>query len=303
MTTTSFVTTISVDQAPAEVFSAVANPRAWWSEEIEGGTANLNDEFTYHYQDVHLCRMKLIEVIPDQKIVWLVLDNYFNFVQDQTEWKGTQIIFEISESDQNTELRFTHLGLVPEHECFGICRDAWTSYIQNSLHSLITNGVGQPNPKEGATENVPSQSYQTNLTVSASPRKVFECINDVTKWWTENLEGDSKALQSEFAVRFGDIHFSRQKLVEHVPYKKVVWLVTESELTFLGNKQEWDNTRISFELTSLDEKFTQLHFTHEGLVPEIECYDACSNAWSQYLQGSLASLINTGQGNPTKKEY
>jgi hypothetical protein len=147
MTTPDFTTTLLVDQAPNQVFNAINNVRGWWSEEIEGGTDKLNDEFTYHYEDVHRCKIKLIEVVADKKIVWLVLDNYFKFTKDKTEWTGTKIIFEIATRDNKTQLRFTHLGLVPEYECFDICRNAWSTYIQNSLRSLITTGKGQPNGK------------------------------------------------------------------------------------------------------------------------------------------------------------
>ena len=79
MATSDFTTTLLVEQTPTEAFNAINNVRGWWSEEIEGSTDKLNDEFTYHYQDVHRCKMKLTEVIPDKKVVWLVLDNYFNF--------------------------------------------------------------------------------------------------------------------------------------------------------------------------------------------------------------------------------
>jgi hypothetical protein len=98
--------------------------------------------------------MKLIEVIPDQKVVWLVLDNYFKFTKDKSEWIGTKVIFEISPKDNKTALRMTHQGLVPAYECFEICRDAWTNYIQNSLRNLIVTGKGQPNGKDKpGTEN------------------------------------------------------------------------------------------------------------------------------------------------------
>ena len=144
-----FTTTLLVDQTPEEIFNAVTNPRAWWSEEIEGGTAKLNDEFTYRYKDVHRAKMKLIEVIPNKRVVWLVVDNYFNFTEDKKEWTGNKIIFEITQKDHKTQLQFTQEGLVPEYECYDICRDGWTNYVKNSLRSLITKGKGQPNPKEG----------------------------------------------------------------------------------------------------------------------------------------------------------
>jgi hypothetical protein len=143
-----FSATIMVDQVPEAAFAAINNVRGWWSENIEGGTAKLGDEFTYRYKDVHSCRMKLMEVVPSKKVVWLVLDNHFNFTKDKSEWKGTKINFEISRNDDKTEIRFTHLGLVPEYECFDVCSNAWGSYLNGSLRSLITTGKGKPNPKE-----------------------------------------------------------------------------------------------------------------------------------------------------------
>ena len=148
MTTPDFNTTFLVDKTPTEVFNAVTNVRGWWSENIDGGTQQLNDVFTYRFTDVHKCTMKLIEVIPGQKVVWLVLDNYFNFTKDKTEWTGTKIEFEITEKDNQTQLRFTHRGLVPAYECYDICFNAWSGYINKSLHGLITTGKGKPNARE-----------------------------------------------------------------------------------------------------------------------------------------------------------
>lgn len=144
-----FTTTILVDQNPDAAFNAIKNLRAWWSEEIEGNTDKLNEEFLYHYQDVHLCKIKLIEIIPDKKLIYQVLDNQFNFVKDKSEWINTKLIFEIAKQGDKTRVQFTHEGLVPEYECYNVCNDAWTSYIQGSLQSLIITGKGKPNPKEG----------------------------------------------------------------------------------------------------------------------------------------------------------
>jgi Activator of Hsp90 ATPase homolog 1-like protein len=148
MTTTDFTTTILVSQTPEDVFNAINNVRGWWSEEIEGSTDKLNETWTYHYEDRHRCKMKIIEFIPYKKVVWLVEENYFDFTNDKTEWTGNKIIFEITEKEGKTQLQFTQSGLVPEYECYTICQGAWTTYIQKSLQNLITTGKGQPNPKE-----------------------------------------------------------------------------------------------------------------------------------------------------------
>jgi hypothetical protein len=148
MTATDFNAAILVDQTPEEAFNAINNVRGWWSENIEGGTDRLNDEYVYHYKDIHYCKIKVIELVPGKKVVWLVLDNYFKFTQDKTEWKDTKIVFEISPKGNQTEIMFTHEGLVPEYECYEICREAWTNYTTESLRSLIATGKGQPNSKD-----------------------------------------------------------------------------------------------------------------------------------------------------------
>jgi hypothetical protein len=146
-----------------------------------------------------------------------------------------------------------------------------------------------------------TQDYTTSITVDATASDAFKSINKVSKWWTENVEGKSQKLNDEFTVQFGDVHISTQKLVEVIPDKKVVWLVTDSKINFVDDKQEWTGSKISFEISEKENK-TQVRFTHFGLVPDIECFNACSNAWSEYIQGSLLPLINTGKGKPTPKE-
>ncbi|MCX2449778.1 SRPBCC domain-containing protein [Pedobacter sp. PLR] len=148
MSNHNFTTTISVDQTPQEAFDAIVNVRGWWSEEIEGGTEKINDEFTYHYQDIHRCKIRLVEVVPEERVVWLVLENYFDFTKDHTEWTGDKISFEISIKDNKTEIKMTHWGLVPTYECYSICFESWNKFINESLYSLITTGKGQPILKE-----------------------------------------------------------------------------------------------------------------------------------------------------------
>ena len=140
-----FTTTISVAQSPQEAFNAINNVRGWWSAEIDGSTDKLGAEFKFHYKDLHRSAQKITELVPGKRVVWHVSDSHIGFVKDKTEWKGTDVVFEISKKDGKTALRFTHVGLVPAIECYGDCSGAWGFLINESLRSLITAGKGQPN--------------------------------------------------------------------------------------------------------------------------------------------------------------
>lgn len=140
----SFNTSITVDKSPEEVYKSVNNVRGWWSEDIEGTTKDLGSKFFYHHKDVHLTKFKIVEMVPNEKVVWFVTDNFFNFVDDKTEWKYTTVLFEISKKGDKTELVFTHQGLIPIRECYKACEDGWRKFIDQSLYDLITKGKGQP---------------------------------------------------------------------------------------------------------------------------------------------------------------
>jgi hypothetical protein len=138
--TTSFV----VDQSPETVFTSINDVRGWWGEDVEGNNDTVGDEFTYRVRDIHYSKLRVTELVSNQRITWLVLDNRMKFVADQTEWVGTTISFEIVSKGEQTEVRFAHSGLDPEFECFDVCSNAWGSLMHTSLPSLITTGSGTP---------------------------------------------------------------------------------------------------------------------------------------------------------------
>ena len=156
MTTSDFSITLLVDQTPEDVYRAINNVRGWWTEDMEGSSQKLNDEFTVRFfDDIQVTTQKLVEIIPDKKVVWLVTKSELNFLEDRHEWNDTRISFEITEKGNKTQLRFTHLGLVPKIECYKDCSAGWTRYIKGSLLELLTNGKGKPELKSNnQTQNI-----------------------------------------------------------------------------------------------------------------------------------------------------
>src|SRR6478609_7117543 len=131
------------------------------------------------------------------------------------------------------------------------------------------------------------QNFTYTFKTPKGSDEVYKLLLNVRQWWSglfdESFEGTSNKEGDEFTFKAGGgLHDTTQKLIELVPGKKIVWLVTKSNLSFLSDPTEWKGTKISFDL-SVDGKGTQVTFTHEGLVPEVECYGDCTAAWTGYL--------------------
>jgi len=139
------------------------------------------------------------------------------------------------------------------------------------------------------------ENFTAAIAVTKSPGEVFNCIKEVQKWWSKDFEGSCKQLNDTFTIHHPGRHYSKQKLVEVIPNQKIVWLVTESTLYWLQlDTHEWTNTKMIFEL-STDNGKTMLHFLHQGLVPEKECYNLCSKGWGVVIKDWLFNYITTGK--------
>ncbi len=139
--------TFLVDQTPEQAFDAIKNVRGWWSQGIVGDSDGPGDAFTYRYEDLHYSRQELVESVPGERVEWRVLDDaHLKFTRTGGDWKGTRLRFDLRRVGGRTEVRFTHVGLRPESECYAACSEGWGHYVGESLRSLITTGAGQPDP-------------------------------------------------------------------------------------------------------------------------------------------------------------
>jgi hypothetical protein len=144
----SFTTTISVDQTPQQAFAAINDVGGWWSGEIVGTTDQVGGEFTYRYKKLHSSKQKVTELVPGKRVVWLVVDSHLDFTKDKQEWTGTRMIFDIARKGDQTEVRFTHEGLVPTLECYDACFEGWTSLVEGNLRGLMAAGKERPDARE-----------------------------------------------------------------------------------------------------------------------------------------------------------
>jgi hypothetical protein len=131
----------TTDATPEEAFAAINNPRGWWSADIIGATTAVGDEFTYVYEDIHRSTQRVTELVPGSKVIWHVVEGYLNFTKDPAEWTGTDVVFDITQRGDKTEVRLTHVGLDPEIECFDACTKGWEYYAGEQLPKLIKQGV------------------------------------------------------------------------------------------------------------------------------------------------------------------
>jgi hypothetical protein len=135
--------TITAKTTANKVFEKVNQAKGWWAKNFSGSAKKLNNVFTVRFGET-FATFKLVEVVPDKKVVWLVTDCYLHWINDKTEWNGTKIVFDISEKNSSTKIDMTHVGLVPESECYKECKKGWDGHIKESLCKLVTEGKGMP---------------------------------------------------------------------------------------------------------------------------------------------------------------
>lgn len=144
MENSDFTYSMSTQQAPEHVFQTILDVKKWWSgyhdEQFHGDADRINEEFSFSAAGgAHYSKQRLVKLIPNKKIVWLVTEADFSYIENRNEWNGTKLIFEISEEDAETKVTFTHQGLTPRSECYDYCAPSWTQYLQYKLYPLITS--------------------------------------------------------------------------------------------------------------------------------------------------------------------
>jgi hypothetical protein len=133
--------------------------------------------------------------------------------------------------------------------------------------------------------------YTITIEVEKSLHDVFTHLIDLTKWWPEDYEGESLQLNSEFVLKTGDSHYSKNKVIDFVPGNKFGWLTIRSIRK--SDNYDWSGTKMMFELTP-KVGGTRLQFTYDGVVLENE-YDRLVQICDITIKDMLYNFIVNGK--------
>jgi Activator of Hsp90 ATPase homolog 1-like protein len=136
-------TEISTNVTPQEAIDKINHVSEWWSKNFEGKSSKVNDVFTVRFPSGDMYKIRVAEIVPNE-IVWEIMDAFQGWVKNTSEWKGTQIEWEIKEGKKGVTIVLTHVGLVPELECFDRCNKGWDYLMHQSLSKYLTEGKGLP---------------------------------------------------------------------------------------------------------------------------------------------------------------
>lgn len=148
MNGTNYQHTFVVPKTPTQVYDAITRVTDWWTINTDGDTKALGDEFTVQFGDVHGTTQRITESVSGERIVWHVTESHLPWLKDMEEWKGTDIIFAITPTQEGSSVTVTHVGLTPNVECYAQCEKGWDYFIGTSLFKLLTEGVGLPDTTE-----------------------------------------------------------------------------------------------------------------------------------------------------------
>lgn len=136
--------------------------------------------------------------------------------------------------------------------------------------------------------------YERTISIAATPLKVFGTLTNVTEfaaWWAP--AAGSARDGGELSLAFEGIP---QPLVLQVktavPVSQLAWHVTACD--FLT---DWAGTTVHVTIRPIADDSCTVTFRHEGLTPQLECYDMCRAGWDQYVP-SLRDYIQAGTGHP-----
>jgi uncharacterized protein YndB with AHSA1/START domain len=129
--------------------STIEGVAGWWTRETTGvskpkGTMEVGF-LTPAGKRIGGMSMEVIALDPDRKVHW-------RFRTGPEEWIGTDAVFDLSEQDGYTIVRFAHRNWREAVEFTEHCSMKWAIFML-SLKDLVETGKGRPSPDDIKIDN------------------------------------------------------------------------------------------------------------------------------------------------------
>lgn len=129
---------LTINASVKQVYDAITMEdglKGWWTSQT---SAKPKEGSINHFKfgDEYFNKMKISKLNSPSEVYWECVDG-------DKEWIGTNLSFELEEKEGITFLKFSHLNWAEESEFFGFCNHHWGRFL-DSLKALCETGEGQP---------------------------------------------------------------------------------------------------------------------------------------------------------------
>lgn len=135
--------TISAHISSEDAFNRIARVSEWWTQHVSGTAQKVGDTFKVDWGQTWVA-FEIAQSVPFERTIWRVTDCHLHWLKDKSEWKGTELVWDVKSDKGTTIVTLTHAGLTPAVECFGACEAGWNFYFGKSLAQFLTQGLGLP---------------------------------------------------------------------------------------------------------------------------------------------------------------
>lgn len=126
-----------IDASKGKVFEAISTINGlsnWWTAQTAGNSEK-GDFIQFNFADHGGPKMKVIEVVPNEKVVW-------ECVESPHGWVGHTYTFLLDENEGKIRVRFSHDGFPEQDDFYAICNFSWGRYME-SLRQYCQTGNGE----------------------------------------------------------------------------------------------------------------------------------------------------------------
>jgi uncharacterized protein YndB with AHSA1/START domain len=148
---------------------------------------------------------------------------------------------------------------------------------------------------EGPPEPTSEDSYTADISIAASPSRVFSALTTlegIAGWWTSQISGGGLA-GDQLDLGFVGLDEQITMAVESVVSERAVTWRCDSH----SGHPEWVGTRITFQIDPVPPDGSRLSVTHLGLVPSLNCYEQCFAGWEHFMR-SIKGYAENDLGMP-----